>query len=237
MCVLKLECRHRYPGGFDLDLSLSVDVRFTALVGPSGSGKTTLLSLIAGLARPDFGKISLAGQLLLDTSTRLCRPPEARNIGFVFQDSRLFPHLTVKANLRYGERWRRRKKRSVEFRRVVDVLDIGHLLDRYPRNLSGGERQRVALGRALLSGPELLLMDEPLASLDAALKARVLAYLERVVSEWKIPTLFVTHSQAEVRRAADCVVRIDRGRLLAIGSPDDVLGRELTWPDEPGAGP
>jgi molybdate transport system ATP-binding protein len=144
--------------------------------------------------------------------------------------------MTVNANLRYGERWRNAKKRSVALGRVVEVLEIGHLLDRYPRTLSGGERQRVALGRALLSGPELLLMDEPLASLDAVLKARVLAYLERVVSEWGIPALFVTHAQAEVRRAADCVVLIDNGRLLATGPPGDVLTRPepLSWTNAAG---
>lgn len=225
MCVLKLECRHRYPSGFDLDVCLDVDVRFTALFGPSGSGKTSLLSMTAGFLRPQHGIISVAGQCLLDTTAGRCLPPERRDIGFVFQDSLLFPHLTVQSNLHYGQRWRKRKRRSVSFERVVDVLEIGHLLKRHPRNLSGGERQRVALGRALLSGPELLLMDEPLASLDAALKARVLAYLERVVDEFRIPTLFVTHSHAEVRRVADWVVLIEHGRLLGCGPPEQLLAR------------
>jgi molybdate transport system ATP-binding protein len=225
MSVLKFECRHRYRSGFEMDISLDVDVAFTALFGPSGSGKTSILSMIAGLVQPRYGRISLAGQTLLDTTSRRCLPPEARDIGLVFQDSLLFPHMTVASNLRYGTRWRRRKRRSVSFDRVADVLEIGPLLDRYPHGLSGGERQRVALGRALLSGPEMLLMDEPLASLDAPLKARVLAYLERVVSEWSIPTLFVTHEQAEVRRAADSVVLIERGRLIGCGTVEEVLER------------
>jgi molybdate transport system ATP-binding protein len=236
MSKLKFECRHRYDSGFEMDISLDVDVRFTALFGPSGSGKTSILSMIAGLIQPQYGWISVAGETLLDTRSKLCLPPEARNVGVVFQDSLLFPHLTVASNLRYGARWRKRKRRSVPFDRVVEVLEIGHLLSRYPHSLSGGERQRVALARALLSGPELLLMDEPLASLDAPLKARVLAYLERVVSEWNVPTLFVTHAQAEVRRAADWVVLIERGRLLGCGPVDEVLVRPepLGWTNSTG---
>ena len=149
----------------------------------------------------------------------------------VFQDHLLFPHLTVAANLRYGQRRPNHRHRSIQLPRVAEVLEIGGLLNRYPNKLSGGERQRVALGRALLSGPELLLMDEPLASLDAPLKARVLAYLERIVVEWKIPTLFVTHGQAEVRRLADWVVVVEQGRVVATGTPDDALSRPepLGW--------
>jgi molybdate transport system ATP-binding protein len=149
----------------------------------------------------------------------------------VFQDALLFPHLTVEANLRYGQRHRRFQKRAVDFHRVIEVLEIGGLLKRFPRNLSGGEKQRVALGRTLLSGPELLLMDEPMASLDAPLKTRILAYLERAVAEWDIPTLYVTHSQAEVRRAADRVVVMEKGRVVASGTPEDALGQPepLGW--------
>jgi molybdate transport system ATP-binding protein len=224
MSVLKFECRHRYQGGFSIEINLEIDVRFTALFGPSGSGKTSILSMIAGLTRPQYGRISVAGQTLLDTASGRCPPPEARNVGVVFQDSLLFPHLTVNSNLRYGARWRKQPRRSVDFERVIEVLEIEKLLGRYPYNLSGGERQRVALGRALLSGPELLLMDEPLASLDAPLKARVLAYLERVVSEWNVPTLFVTHEHAEVLRAADNVVLIEHGRLLGSGPVEKLAG-------------
>jgi molybdate transport system ATP-binding protein len=235
MSTLEFRCRHRYQDGFQIEIDLDVDVRFTALFGPSGSGKTSMLSMIAGLLRPRHGVIRFAGQTFLDTAAGTCLPPEARGVGVVFQDSLLFPHLTVDANLRYGARWRRAKRRSVELERVVEVLGIEGLLGRYPRNLSGGERQRVALGRALLSGPGLLLMDEPLASLDAALKGRVLAYLERVASEWDIPTLFVTHSRADVRRAADRVVLIQRGRLLGCGPVDEAMahfGTEAAAPAE-----
>ena len=139
--------------------------------------------------------------------------------------------MTVEANLRYGQRKRKSRRRAIDFRRVTDVLEIGGLLQRHPQNLSGGEKQRVALGRALLSGPELLVMDEPLASLDAPLRARVLAYLERIVSEWDIPTLFVTHSQAEVRRAAQWVVVLEMGHVIGAGVPEDALGQPepLGW--------
>ncbi len=236
MSLLEFECQHRYPGGFALDLRLNLEAHFAALFGPSGSGKTSILSMIAGLTSPQQGRICVAGQTLLDTATGHCLPPESRNVGLVFQDSLLFPHLTVESNLRYGQRWRKHKRRTLDFERVVEVLEIGSLRGRYPESLSGGERQRVGLGRALLSGPELLLMDEPLASLDAPLKARILAYLERVVAEWHIPTLFVTHAQAEVRRAADWVVLIENGRLLADGPPEDVLTRPepLSWSDSAG---
>jgi len=236
MCLLKFHGRHRYPGGFELDMTFDVDHRFTCLFGPSGSGKTSVLAMIAGFFRPQFGKIELAGRTVLDTDAGTWVPPERRRVGMVFQDSLLFPHLSVESNLRYGQRHRRARQPAVDFSRVVEVLEIGELLPRRPRNLSGGERQRVALGRALLSGPEILLMDEPLASLDARLKARVLAYLERVVAEWDIPTLFVTHAQAEVRRAAQWVVMIDNGKLLTVAPPGEALSRpeSLSWGNSAG---
>ena len=154
----------------------------------------------------------------------------------VFQDALLFPHLTVEGNLRYGERRRNKERRAIDFARVVEVLELGPLLQRYPRNLSGGERQRVATGRALLSSPELLLMDEPLASLDTSLRDRVLSYLERAAAEWNIPILFVTHAQAEVRRAAQWVVLLDKGRRVGAGTPEDALGQPepLAWTDATG---
>ena len=211
MPLLEFQCRHRFPGGFQLDVGLECDRRFTALFGPSGAGKTTVLSIIAGFVRPQEGRVRLGDRTLLDTAAGVSVPVQDRAVGVVFQDALLFPHLTVEGNLRYGQRHRKARKRAIEFPRVVEVLEIGGLLQRHPRNLSGGEKQRVALGRALLSGPELLLMDEPLASLDAPLKTRILAYLERVVAQWDIPTLFVTHSQVEVRRAAQWVVVLERG--------------------------
>ena len=205
---LNFACRHRYPSGFDIDLTFEVDRRFTALFGPSGSGKTSILSMIAGFLRPNAGTIRVSGRTLADTAADVWLPPEQRCVGIVCQDSLLFPHLTVEGNLRYGLRHRRRPRRAIEFSRVAEVLEIGPLLGRSAQSLSGGERQRVALGRAPLSSPEILLMDEPLASLDAPLRVKILTYLERVVAEWNLPTLYVTHAQAEVRRAAEWVVII-----------------------------
>lgn len=230
MSLVSFQCRHRFESGFELAVAFESDHAVTSVFGPSGSGKTSVLSTIAGFLRPQTGRVQLAGQTVLDTARRICLPPERRRVGMVFQDHLLFPHLTVEANLRYGSR-RRRRRRAVELSRVLEVLEIGGLLGRYPGNLSGGERQRVALGRALTSGPELLLMDEPLASLDAPLKARILAYLERVVAEWKIPTLFVTHAQAEVRRLANWVVVIENGRVVASGTPEEALSQPepLGW--------
>jgi molybdate transport system ATP-binding protein len=228
---LNFACRHRYPSGFDLDVAFDVDRRFTALFGPSGSGKTSILSMIAGFLRPNAGTIRLSERTLADTAADVWLPPEQRRVGIVCQDSLLFPHLTVEGNLRYGLRHRRRPRRAIEFSRVAEVLEIGPLLRRSARSLSGGERQRVALGRALLSSPEILLMDEPLASLDTPLRVKILAYLERVVAEWNLPTLYVTHAQAEVRRAAEWVVIIDKGRLVATGPPDEALSQPepLAW--------
>ncbi len=236
MSVLSFRCRHGYPAGFHLDVGFDIDHRFTALFGPSGSGKTSILNMIAGFLRPQQGTIRLGDRLLLDTARGVSLPAERRHLGVVFQDSLLFPHLTVEGNLRYGQRRRGKRGRTLDFARVVAVLEIGPLLRRYPRNLSGGVRQRVALGRALLSGPELLLMDEPLASLDAPLRDRVLSYLERAVAEWNIPTLFVTHAQAEVRRAAQWVVLLEKGRLVGAGTPEDALSRPepLGWTDSTG---
>jgi molybdate transport system ATP-binding protein len=236
MPVLSFQCRHRYAGGFELDMSFEIAQHFTSLFGPSGSGKTSVLSIIAGLLRPRQGSVRLNDRILLDTADGVCMTPTSRDIGLVFQDALLFPHLTVERNLRYGQQHRRGPRRSVEFSRVVEVLELGSLLQRYPRNLSGGEKQRVALGRALLSGPELLMMDEPLASLDDPLKGRILGYLEGVVAEWAIPTLFVTHSQAEVRRAAEWVVVIDQGRVVCSGPPSEALAQPgpLAWTDSVG---
>ena len=231
MSLLDIQCRHRFPGGFRLEVAFELDRAVTALFGPSGSGKTTTLSVIAGFLAPEQGTVRLEGNTLLDTATGVNVAPQRRRVGVVFQDHLLFPHLNVEKNLRFGQRHRRSRRRSIDLARVVEVLEIGALLGRYPRNLSGGERQRVALGRALLSDPDLLLMDEPLAALDAALKARILAYLQRVVAEWKIPALFVTHSQAEVRRLADWVVVVEEGRVVAAGTPEEALSRPepLAW--------
>jgi len=233
MPLLEFQCCHRYPSGFSLDVAFAIEHRFTALFGPSGSGKTSVLAMIAGFVRPQSGRIRLGDRTLLDTSARICLAPEFRQVGMVYQNSLLFPHLTVEANLRYGQRHRRRPHRQIDFCRVVEVLEVGPLLARYPYHLSGGERQRVALGRALASGPELLLMDEPLASLDSPLKARILAYLQRIVAEWEIPTLFVTHSQDEVRRAAAWALVIQRGNLIHAGAPEGALAHPAVLPENP----
>ena len=222
MTLLSFDCQHRYPSGFQLGMAFQVDHRFTSLFGPSGSGKSSILAMIAGFVRPQQGRILLGDELLLDTARGVCLPPERRRVGLVCQDSLLFPHLRVEQNLRYGAKHRRRR-RMVDFARVIEVLEIGQLLARYPRNLSGGERQRVALGRALLSGPEILLMDEPLASLDAPLKLRILIYLERAVAEWDIPAFYVTHAQTDVHRAAQWVVVINQGSLVTAGPPGQAL--------------
>ncbi len=236
MRLLEFQCEHQYPGGFRFALGFTLCRRFTALFGPSGCGKTSILSVIAGFLRPQQGRVMVGGRTLLETGRGVCLRPERRRVGFVFQDGLLFPHLTVEGNLRYGQR-HRRSARVVDFQRVIDVLEIGHLLRRKPRHLSGGERQRVALGRALLSGPELLLMDEPLAALDAPLKMRILDYLQRAVAEWNVPTLFVTHEQTMVRRAAEWVVVVREGRLVATGPPDEALGRPETLAWANAAGP
>jgi molybdate transport system ATP-binding protein len=217
---LEFACTLRYPSGFLLDAAFTTHATVTALFGPSGSGKTTILSLIAGLRRPDRGRVQLGPGVLFDSTVRVNVPAEKRAIGYVFQDHLLFPHLRVRRNLLYG--WRRKPAaaRSIPIERVVKVLDLEDLLDRFPHTLSGGERQRVALGRALLCGPELLLLDEPLASVDDQLKGRVLDYLERVLHEWQLPTLLVTHDFDEVNRLSQWVVRMEKGRVIGEGPVD-----------------
>jgi molybdate transport system ATP-binding protein len=221
---LSLRCRRRHASGFELDVAFETDAQATSLFGPSGSGKTSVLMLIAGLYRPEAGQIRLGEQTLVDADAGVFLAPERRRVGVVFQDHCLFPHLSVEGNLRYGLRRRMRTQRVIEFDRVVEVLELGELLGRYPRNLSGGQRQRAALGRALLASPELLLLDEPLAALDEPLKLRILDYLERVVERWSIPLLYVSHSAAEVRRLAQKVVVLERGRVVSQGAPAEVLG-------------
>ena len=223
MNPLSFRCRHAFAGGFTIDAAFETEAQVTALFGPSGSGKTSILYMIAGLLRPQAGVIRLGRQTWLDTSQGTFVKAQARHVGFVFQDHLLFPHLSVERNLTYGWRRRRGRASAIEPRRVIEVLELAELLSRYPRNLSGGEKQRVALGRSLLSGPELLLMDEPLAALDEPLKDRIMAYFERVVAEWHVPTIYVSHHAAEVRRLADRVISIDAGRVGACGTPDELL--------------
>jgi molybdate transport system ATP-binding protein len=189
----------------------------TALFGPSGSGKTSIVNMIAGLVRPDRGRIALDDRVLFDSSARIDVPVPRRRVGYVFQEGRLFPHLTVAQNLDYG-RWMSNVPRDAGERdRIVGLLDIAHLLTRRPGHLSGGERQRVAFGRALLMKPRLLLLDEPLASLDRARKLEILPYLMRLRDEARVPMVYVSHQAGEILRLASQVVRIEDGRVLAAG--------------------
>jgi len=214
--VLSLDVEKRL-GAFQLAAKFETEARVTALFGPSGAGKTTIINMIAGLVAPDRGRIMYRGKLLFDAAGKVNLPPHRRQFGYVFQDGRLFPHLTVRGNLEYGRRMYRLKRDAGELERIVAMLDIGHLSDRRPGKLSGGERQRVAIGRALLMRPQLLLLDEPLASLDAARKAEIMPYLERLRDEAEVPMLYVTHQADDARRLATTVVRIEAGRVAAVG--------------------
>jgi molybdate transport system ATP-binding protein len=204
-------------GDFTVDASFASESGATALFGPSGAGKTSVISMIAGLLTPDRGHITLDGDVLFDNSTDVDMPTSRRRIGYVFQEGRLFPHLSVRRNLEYGRWMNGHESEPTAFQHVVDLLDIGHLLDRRPGKLSGGERQRVAVGRALLMRPRLLLLDEPLASLDAARKRDILPYLERLRDEARVPLIYVSHNAAEVRRIATRVVRLEAGSVTATG--------------------
>ncbi|WP_144186655.1 molybdenum ABC transporter ATP-binding protein [Elioraea rosea] len=210
-------------GDFALDVAFEApSPGVVALFGPSGSGKSSIVRAIAGLSRPEAGRIAVDGTVFLDTEARLALPPEKRRVGLVFQDARLFPHMSVETNLRYGLRRAPAGERRIGFDAVVAMLGIGHLLARRPHTLSGGEKQRVAVGRALLAQPRLLLMDEPLASLDAARKAEVLPFLERLRDEIRLPILYVSHDWAEVARLADTLVLLDQGRVIAAGPVADL---------------
>jgi len=222
-------------GAFRLDAALATGAgRVTALFGPSGAGKSTLADCIAGLTRPDSGRIALDGEVLFDAERGLDRPPERRRIGYVFQDARLFPHLTVAANLRYGYARTPAARRRVEPDRVVELLAIGPLLQRRPATLSGGERQRVAFGRAVLTSPRLLILDEPLASLDGARKAEILPFIERLRDELAIPMVYVSHVIEEILRLADEVAVIAEGRILRAGPAVETLNSEAVLHAEGG---
>jgi molybdate transport system ATP-binding protein len=202
-------------GDFTLAVKFDAMMGATALFGPSGAGKSSVANLIAGLLAPDRGRIALDDTVLFDSAAHIDVPPHRRRIGYVFQEGRLFPHLTVRRNLDYGRHMNGLARDEAEMRHIVDLLDIGHLLDRRPGKLSGGER--VAIGRALLTRPRLLLLDEPLASLDAARKREILPYLVRLRDDAKVPMLYVSHHAPELKRIATAVVLIQGGRVAAQG--------------------
>jgi molybdate transport system ATP-binding protein len=221
--TLSLEGFRLPLASFTLELEGTLSSHVTAIFGPSGAGKTSLLEAVSGLRRPEAGRIVLSGRVLDDAGAGIHVPPRARAVGYVTQDDSLFPHLSALGNLRYGAGRGHARESGLAEDRVVDVLGLSLLLERRPATLSGGERRRVALGRALLSGPEILLLDEPLSGLDHPLKARVMEYLLKVMAAFPIPILYVTHEAAEVAALADEVLILEAGRLALRGAPADVL--------------
>jgi molybdate transport system ATP-binding protein len=216
--MLDVTVRHRFEA-LQIDVAFTAGRGVTALFGPSGAGKTSVVNSIAGLLRADHAVIRLGDRVLADSVRGQWEPVHRRRIGYVFQDARLFPHLTVRQNLLYG-RWFARRRAAPAA--VIDMLGLGALLHRSPAHLSGGEKQRVAIGRALLASPELLLMDEPLASLDSARKQEIVPYLERLCREGGVPVLYVSHAVEEVRRLAATVLFIEDGRVVKTGTAADL---------------
>jgi molybdate transport system ATP-binding protein len=212
-------------GRFALAARFSTQAPVVALFGRSGSGKTTIVQALAGLVTPVAGRVMVGDATLFDSAAGVNLPPERRRIGYVFQDALLFPHLTVRGNLEFGERLTPPPERYVDRAHIVSLLGLGPLLERRPHGLSGGERQRVAIGRALLASPRLLLMDEPLASLDIARKAEILSYVEILRDELAIPIVYVSHSIEEVTRLADYMVLVSDGGTVAAGSVSEIMGR------------
>ena len=219
--MLEFDVRCRV-GTFALDAAFATGGGVTALFGRSGAGKSTVLNLIAGLARPQSGRITVEKRTLYDSAAGIALPPHARRVGYVFQEGRLLPHLTVRHNLTYGRFFANGRSAVLGFDQAIELLGIGHLLERRPGALSGGEKQRVAIGRALLANPEVLLLDEPLASLDAPRKAEILYYIERLRDEVGLPIVYVSHSVEEVVRLADTVVHLEHGKVVESGP---VIGR------------
>jgi molybdate transport system ATP-binding protein len=223
--MLELDARCRV-GAFALDAAFASAGGVTALFGRSGAGKSTVLNLIAGLLRPESGRIAVGGRTLYDSASGVDLPPHARRVGYVFQEGRLLPHLTVRQNLLYGSFFNKRRNNAVVgLEQALELLGIAHLLERRPGALSGGEKQRVAIGRALLANPEVLLLDEPLASLDAPRKAEILYYVERLREEVRIPMVYVSHSLDEVIRLADTMVLMSEGRVVAAGTVREMTSR------------
>lgn len=221
MLVVEVE---KQLGALTLVVQFKAGGGATALFGPSGAGKTSVVNMIAGLLKPDRGCITLDDTILFDAAKSIEVPPHRRRIGYVFQEGRLFPHLSVRQNLDYGRRMSNRPRDADELERIAALLGITSLLQRRPRMLSGGERQRVAIGRALLMRPRLLLLDEPLASLDAGHKGEILPYLVRLRDEAAIPMVYVSHIAAEVRQIATDVLQLDEGRVVAAGGLELLAG-------------
>jgi molybdate transport system ATP-binding protein len=222
--LINIAVRHKL-GALALDVQFTSAAGVTALFGRSGAGKTTLMNVIAGIVRPEHGRIELNGEVLLDTTLGICVPAHRRHVGYVFQDARLFPHMSVRSNLMYGARLRPSAERHIKLDTIVGLLDLGELLERRPGDLSGGEKQRVAIGRALLANPRVLLLDEPLAGLDAHRKNEVLHYIEVMREQVSVPMIYVSHSVSEVVRIAEWVVLLSEGKVAAAGEVEDIMGR------------
>jgi molybdate transport system ATP-binding protein len=212
-------------GTFHLEVKFAAEAPIVGLFGRSGSGKSSVINAIAGITKSLRGSIRINDLFLFDAARKIDVPPEQRRVGYVFQDALLFPHMDVESNLLYGQRLRSHQDRFIKEVRVVELLGLGALLRRKPRALSGGEKQRVAIGRALLAQPRILLMDEPLAALDVPRKTEVLDYIERLRDEFNIPIVYVSHSVTEITRLADTVVVLSEGKCLAVGDVDEVMGR------------
>jgi molybdate transport system ATP-binding protein len=227
--TLVCDIKHRF-GAFLLDAHFETGNGLVALFGRSGSGKTSIANVIAGLIKPDHGHVTIDGIALVDTQRRIFVPRHRRRIGYVFQEGRIFPHLTVRQNLLYGRWFAPRGRRRDDLDRVVELLGIDSLLERRPGRLSGGEKQRVAIGRALLADPRILLMDEPLASLDEARKGEILPYIERLRDHSRIPVVYVSHSIAEVTRLASTIVVLSEGKVAAIGPTSEIMHRFDLFP-------
>jgi len=215
----------RRLGAFRLKIAFDAGEGVTALFGRSGAGKTSVVNAIAGVLRPDRGRIVIGDQAVFDGARGINVPTSKRRVGYVFQEGRLFPHLSVRQNLRYGGLFSAEARRPDHFEHVIDLLGLRELLDRRPGNLSGGEKQRVAIGRALLCNPRLLLLDEPLASLDAHRRNEILQYIELMRDEVRVPIIYVSHAVEEVVRVADAVVLMSAGEVVKVGTTDEVMGR------------
>ena len=227
--MLELDLKKRMPS-LQLDVRAEIKPAFTALFGPSGGGKTTTLNLIAGLRTPDSGRVAVAGRVLFSSSDKINVKPRKRKIGYVFQETRLFPHLNVARNLKFAVRYAAGNGRSYDYDDIVRACGITRLLDRMPHALSGGEKQRVALARALLANPEYLLMDEPLAALDHAARLGFLDFLKKIHAGFDLPILYVSHDVADIIHFADEVVVLNNGSVAACGKPTGVLDKMVAPP-------